>query len=227
MAPERITPTDVQTWITTSTLKPITRRQYVGTLRLILDHAEVEPNPARHRSIRFPRVEHEIVQPPSSSEVRTILGELPEHWRLPVRLLCATGVRVGELAHVTWGDVDIAESQFRIAKGKTKAARRWASVRADLMQQLLDLVPPDDRTPTTPVFPKMTEAGCRVAMWRACQRAGIANYSPHDLRHRWISVQLKRGVPITEVSATAGHSPGNTSMTLDVYAHVVTDTDDI
>lgn len=54
MRPDAITPADVQRWITTSTLKPITRRQYVGTLRLILDHAECEPNPARHRSIRFP-----------------------------------------------------------------------------------------------------------------------------------------------------------------------------
>jgi len=90
---------------------------------------------------------------------------------------------------------------------------------------LLELVPPDDRTPTAAVFAEMTEAGCRVAMWRACQRAGIANYSPHDLRHRWISVQLKRGVPITEVTAASGHS--RSSMTLDTYAHVVTDTDDI
>jgi integrase len=143
------------------------------------------------------------VQPPSSGEVRTILANVSERWRLPIRILCATGLRVGELAHVTWGDVDIADSQFRIAE-----------IGPQLGQQ-----------PTAAVFAEMTEAGCRVAMWRACQRAGIANYSPHDLRDRWISVQLKRGVPITEVTAASGHS--RSSMTLDTYAHVVTDTDDI
>lgn len=152
MAPEAITPADVQAWITQSTLKPRTRRQYVGTLRLVLDHARVDPNPARDRSIRFPRVEREVVQPPSSREVRAILEHVPERWRLPIRILCATGLRVSELAHVTWGDVDVAESQFRIAKGKTLTARRWAPVRADLMAELLGLVPPDDRTPTSRVF---------------------------------------------------------------------------
>lgn len=135
---------------------------------------------------------------------------------MPIRFLCATGLRVGELAHVTWGDVDIAESQFRIAKSKTGAARRWAAIRADLMQELLDQVPPDDRTPTTPVFPKMSEAGCRVAMWRACQRAGIANYSPHDLRHRWVSIQVKRGVP----SLRSSRRPATHPATVDDIGHL-------
>ena len=50
-------------------------------------------------------------------------------------------------------------------------------------------------------------------MRRACVSAGVAHYHPHDLRHRWASVQVKRGVPITEVSAALGHA--RNSLTLD------------
>jgi integrase len=58
-------------------------------------------------------------------------------------------------------------------------------------------------------------------MTRACQSAGLAHYSPHDFRHRWISLQVKRGVPITEISAIAGHSQN--AVTWNVYSHVLLD----
>ncbi len=56
-------------------------------------------------------------------------------------------------------------------------------------------------------------------MARACKAAGIAHFSPHDLRHRYASIQVKRGVPGTDLAAQLGHA--RTSMTLDVYSHVV------
>ena len=58
-------------------------------------------------------------------------------------------------------------------------------------------------------------------MTRACQRAGVAAYSPHDLRHRWISVQVARGVPVTDICAHVGHA--NKALTLDTYSHVLID----
>jgi integrase len=56
-------------------------------------------------------------------------------------------------------------------------------------------------------------------MRRACQAAGLALFSPHDLRHRYASVQIARGVLVTNVAAQLGHS--RNSMTLDVYSHVL------
>ena len=52
-------------------------------------------------------------------------------------------------------------------------------------------VPPDDRTAERRVFPGATPR----AIGNMMRRAGVAHYSPHDLRHRWISMQVKRGVP--------------------------------
>ena len=58
-----------------------------------------------------------------------------------------------------------------------------------------------------------------MAMRRGCQAAGLALYSPHDLRHRYASVKVKEGVPVTELAAQLGHA--RKSMTLDTYSHVL------
>ena len=42
---------------------------------------------------------------------------------------------------------------------------------------------------------------------------------PHDLRHRYASVQIGRDVPVTQVAAQLGDS--KKSMTVDVYSQVM------
>jgi integrase len=56
-------------------------------------------------------------------------------------------------------------------------------------------------------------------MAHACKAAGIAHFHPHDLGHRYASVQISRGVPVTKVAAQLGHS--RKSLTLDTYSHVL------
>jgi integrase len=58
-------------------------------------------------------------------------------------------------------------------------------------------------------------------MARACRAAGIPHYHPHDLRHRYASVKIAEGVPVTDLAAQLGHS--KKSLTLDVYSHVLLD----
>ena len=54
---------------------------------------------------------------------------------------------------------------------------------------------------------------------RAPAKPPTPHWSPHDLRHRRISLLVLRGTPIPRVSAYVGHARG--SMTLDTYAHVL------
>ena len=48
-----------------------------------------------------------------------------------------------------------------------------------------------------------------------------ATSNPHDLRHRYASVKLREGVPVTELAAQLGHA--KKSLTLDTYSHVLLD----
>ena len=130
-------------------------------------------------------------------------------------------MRVGELAALAWGDVDEAGSRFRVKAGKTAAARRWVAVPEWVMAEVADVCAREDRTPDRPVFVGFTADVAKNVMARACKAAGIVHRHPHDLRHRYASVQIGRGVPATNVSAQLGHS--KKSLTLDTYSHVLID----
>jgi integrase len=202
-------------------LSPATVRIYVGTLRQVLDFAGCDPNPAKDRRVKLPRSESTIPDPPSESAVAAIVANAPPKWRLALRVLEQTGMRAGELAKLEWADVDQSNSRFRIRAGKTAAARRWVAVPEWLMEHVLETCPPDDRTPERRVFPGATRQVLGMAMRRGCESAGLALYSPHDLRHRYASVKIREGVPVTELAAQLGHA--RKSMTLDTYAHVLLD----
>lgn len=47
----------------------------------------------------------------------------------------------------------------------------------------------------------------------------LPDISPHDLRHTYATIALRKGVPVAVVSRTLGHS--RISITLDVYRHVL------
>ena len=226
--PAGITTADVREWVVAQAgeIKPSSLRRYVATLRAVLDFAGVDPNPARDRSVRLPRIEREEPTPPTRAEVAAIIANVPPRWRLAIRVLEATGMRIGELAGLVWGDVDVASSRFRVSRTRTKTAagQRWVQVPAPLMALVADTLPPDDRTATRPVFPGVTSDGAKNAMARACTAAGIAHYHPHDLRHRRLTLWHHQGVPARELAARAGHS--RASMSLDVYSHVLVDGDD-
>lgn len=221
LEPAAITPADVQTWIASLKLKPGSMRRYLTTLRNVLDFAGVDPNPARDSRVRLPREETSVVEPPSAEDVEAIIANSPPRWRLALRTLEQTGMRVGELRDLEWRDVDLVASRFRIRNGKTATARRWAAVPVQIMEAIAETCPPDDRTPERRVFAGFSPDVAKNVMARACKAAGIAHYHPHDLRHRYASVKLREGVPVTDLAAQLGHS--KKSLTLDTYSHVLLD----
>ena len=60
----------------------------------------------------------------------------------------------------------------------------------------------------------------RTALAKACARAGVEPFSPHDLRHRRASLWHLAGMPVAEACDKLGHSP---QVHLGLYAHVVLD----
>jgi integrase len=108
-----------------------------------------------------------------------------------------------------------------VKAGKTAAARRWVALPDDLMADIAVSVAREDRTPERQVFSGFTPDVAKNIMARACKTAGIVHRHPHDLRHRYASVKIAQGVPVTQVAAQLGHS--RKSLTLDTYSHVLVD----
>jgi integrase len=219
--PRTITPSEVQEWIGAqmAELKPSSLSRYPNTLRQVLDFAAVDPNPARDRRVKLPKIEATVVEPPTAAQVDAILAHSPPRWRLPLRVLEHTGMRVGELRDLEWRDVDLAESRFRIRNGKTSTARRWIAVPEAIMDAIAETCPHDDRTAERRVFQGFSPDVAKNVMARACMAAGIPHFHPHDLRHRYASLKIHEGVPVTELAAQLGHA--RKSMTLDTYSHVL------
>src|SRR6266496_781076 len=152
-------------------LAPLSVRNYLGTLRIVLDFADLDPNPARDRRVKLPRPDERLPNPPTSAEVETIIANAPRRWRLAIRVLEQTGMRVGELVALEWGDVDRAELQLRIRSGKTNAARRWVSIPEWLMEEIEATCPLDDRTALRRVFPGAGRQTIGNAMRNGCAAA--------------------------------------------------------
>jgi integrase len=223
--PSTLTATEIGAWVAEQApkLAPATLRRYVATFAALLDHIGLVPNPAKDKRVRLPRIVVEPVSPPSGSQVTAIISAVPKRWRLPLRVLEQTGLRVGELCELCWRDVDATGSRFRVRRGKTAAATRWVVLPEAIMEQVVEQKPPEDRLPDLRVFPGLQDGGLRQAMTRACTALGVAVFSPHDLRHRYASVKIREGVPITDLAAQLGHA--RKSMTLDTYSHVLLETE--
>ena len=67
------------------------------------------------------------------------------------------------------------------------------------------------------VFPT-TDRAAYSALERACKKAGIPRYSPHELRHTFASILIDQGEPVTFVAGQLGHA--SPDLTLRVYAHL-------
>jgi integrase len=202
-------------------LKRESIRKTLSTLAQVLDFAKVVPNPVRDRDVRLPASEAEEVHPPTAAHVEAALGALPRQYRLPVLVLDATGMRVGELEALRWGDVDEPERRFRVSRATAKTRKgRWVPVPQKLLQAVLDTVPREDRDVGGQVFAGFDADALRTSLGRGCKAAGVPTFSPHDLRHRRASLWHLSGVPVVEACDKLGHSP---QVHLGLYAHVVLD----
>jgi integrase len=61
----------------------------------------------------------------------------------------------------------------------------------------------------------------RTAIARACTAAGVPVFSPHDLRHRRISLLHLTGVPWARIGEDVGQR--NLAVTANTYMHVLID----
>jgi integrase len=223
-APGSIVAPEVQEWVAAlaAELAPRSVLNYWQVLAQVLDYAEIDPNPARHKTVKLPYADVEEATPPSAEHFLAIVERLSPRLRLPTVFLEQTAARVSELRVWEWQDVDVQGSRIRSRGVKGRRGTRrvlWRQVPPWLMEVLLQAVPPDDRTAERKLFPGLSEGTMRDAIGRASRAAGLPLYSPHDLRHRRGSLWHASGMPGRELAERMGHS--KPSMSIDVYTHVM------
>jgi integrase len=192
-------------------------------LSMVLDFAGVTPNPARDKRVKLPREEPEEVQPPHADHVEAVGWILTAPYLIGLLALDSTGARVGEVAAAKVGDLDENRKAWLVRASVSKTRRaRWVELPADLFAVVVDRLPArEDREPDVPLFPIGSADRLRMAIGRACRDAGVPTFSPHDLRHRRISLLHQQGMSWAEIGARVGQR--NLTTTADIYTHVLMD----
>jgi integrase len=200
-----------------------TIRKSVKYLAAVLEEQGVEPNPARDKRIRLPHEEAAELVPPAAEHVEAVFRLLARPYRLPLLWLDWSGARVASVESVLVGDYDEPGRRVRLRASTTKTRKAlWVELPEVLAEAISATLPPrEDRDLEARLFRDVRADRLRTAIARASKAAGVPVFSPHDLRHRRISLLHHQGRSWAEIGALVGQR--KLSITADTYTHVLVD----
>jgi integrase len=200
-----------------------TIRKSVKYLAAVLEENGIEPNPARGRRVRLPHEEPIELEPPTADHVEAVVRLLPGPYRLPLLWLDWSGARLASVESLRVGDYDEPKRRVRLRASTTKTrAALWIDLPDVLAEAIEATLPPrEDRDSDARLFAGIGADRLRVAIARACKASGVPVFSPHDLRHRRISLLHRQGRTWAEIGRFVGQR--KLSLTADTYTHVLSD----
>jgi len=154
----------------------------------------------------------------TNEELGKLLRACPV-WLQPIAgLAVALGTRRGELLAVRLNDIDLDAGTISLRKTKN-GLERPAYINGLAMQVLesMNVREMKRKNPRGLLFPEVTAAQVTVAFVRACAKAGVEDFSFHDLRHCFASHLRMSGRDLHDIQKLLGHS--DPRMT-DRYAHL-------
>jgi integrase len=191
---------------------------------MVFDHAGIQPNRARDRThVKLPREEPEEFSPPTAAHVAAVYRLIPAKHRLPLLFLDWSGARVAAIDLTLVGDYDEARRRVRLRAQTTKTRRaHWIELPPVLAEALeASLAPREDRDPEARLFAASGADALRTSIAKACRALAIPFFSPHDLRHRRISLLHLSGEPGARIGEFVGQR--NLKTTAETYTHVMLD----
>jgi integrase len=147
----------------------------------------------------------------------------------PALCLLRTGIRIGELQALTWGDVDFENRLIEITKtwyrGKITGTKNNKNRQVDISTQLAEVLRELKLTQWKKYagrdVPKWVFAGprgnvlglqvFRNALNQCLEAVGLRHIRIHDLRHTYATIRLLKGHNIGDVSYQLGHSEISTT----------------
>lgn len=169
------------------------------------------------------------------------LEAAPQKWRVLITLLLRTGLRRGEAVGLQWQDVDFENNRLSIQRNVTPDAdaeekyniglpkgnkTRTIPITAEMAAMLKDwqteqasrydcialnkaFIFSSDADLFRPMFPSTPTLWLRTFE----KKNGLADFSPHDLRHTFATKAQQRGADIRSVAAVLGHSSSDMTFT--------------
>lgn len=187
-----------------------------------------------------------------TEEERTAILEVAKTHRsgLWILTLLYTGMRPGETASLTWGDIDFTRNEIHVRTAKEsgskniKTPKTLAGIRTiPIHSELLPLLKEKKGKKDRPVFPTGAgnfqnenslrrlwtgfkrdldiHMGAKLYRNEIIEHAIADDLTPYCLRHTFATDCLKKGVPLENVKWIMGHE--DISTTANIYQHPVTE----
>jgi len=169
------------------------------------------------KSIRMLKERNTRLRYLTQDEIVRVLGELDTRFKPVVIMALYTGMRRGEILKLKWTDLDLNHGIIFVRDSKN-AEKREVPMALELVDVIRALPRKDER-----VFCEDDGHGIRslrTAFERAVKKAGIEDFTFHDLRHTFASHMVMGGVDLLTVKELLGHK--SITMTLR-YAHLSPD----
>lgn len=186
-------------------LSPATKNRYLSTIRRILSLYEEWRWIHKAPKLR-PYTEPEVrVRWITEDEAYNLLAATPRHWlKHAIQMALATGMRSGEILKLEWSEVDLKRKVAWVTAEKSKSFSARAIPLNDLALRVIHerigthpkYIFTRNGSPQKHIDPKMFQ--------RACLKAGIEDFTFHDLRHTWASWHVQQGTPLFALKELGG-----------------------
>jgi len=186
---------------------------------------QFQHNPAKH--IRAPKQERKLPKVLDVDQISGLLGRAPDSI-LEIRdlaifeLFYSSGLRLSELAALNIADIDIAETELHVLRGKGGKQRNLpvGSKAMTALKKWLDYRPdtPDSAMFTSNKGRRLTQRSIQLRLDRWAKKNGLPEHvHPHMLRHSFASHLLESSHDIRAVQELLGHSNISTTQ---IYTHL-------
>ena len=197
--------------------QPATLIRHLAVLKATFNRAKrlllLKDNPASH--VKPPKVNNVLVRYLTVDQEAALYEHLPLHYKPVVQVAINTGLRQGELLHLTWRDLDWNMGILTVQETKAGDTRR-VPMNSTVLGILTSLKEQCSAQSTEKIFP-LGARYLRRAFGRAVNAAGLTPFRFHDLRHTFASRLAMQGANDRTLMALGGwKSPAMLSR----YAHL-------
>lgn len=140
----------------------------------------------------------------TAEESEKLIAELPAHLKSIVSFALRTGLRKENILELKWSEVDLVRKHAMVHPDESKTS---AAIPIPLNNDAIKII--RSQIGKHPIF-VFTYHGmpideCNTRAWRkSLERAGIKNFTFHDLRHTWASWHVQNGTSLQELQQLGG-----------------------
>ena len=146
-------------------------------------------------------------------------------WYAMITVALHTGLRVGELLALRWGDLDLRRGEMQVwrsvVEGHVDTPKSGKPRKIPLNDTVVRVLKTHKHLRSELVFCQddgsmLTDGQIKCPLYRIRRRAGIVDVAWHGLRHTFATQLAMRGIPVKAIQELLGHSTIEVTMR---YAH--------